>query len=169
MAWQRVKIPIRKKFKPEERRLIAQDIIDYIVNRTQKGLDKNENPFPGYSKEYTKSLNFKIAGKSKGNVNLTLTEEMLNSIKLLSHKRGQLLIGFDKSDSDLNGKAEGNIRGTYGQKTPIPGKKRDFLGIKQDKKKSIQDRYDSRFSDAASIAERARRLRDNITSEDGES
>lgn len=159
MAWQRIKIPIRKKFKPQERELIAQEVIDYIVNRTKEGRDKRENPFPSYSKEYVKSKDFKIAGKSKSNVNLTLSSEMLDSLQLLSHSRGEIVIGYDKSDSDLNGKVEGNIKGTYGSPTPRPGKKRDFLGIAADKKRAIEDQYDSSKVDRATILERIARLR----------
>lgn len=159
MAWQRIKIPIRKKFKPSERTVIGQEIVDYIVNRSKEGRDKKEKSFPGYSKSYVNSKNFSIAGKSKSNVNLTLSSEMLNSLKLLSHSKGEVVIGFDKSDSKLNGKAEGNILGTYGRKTPILGKKRDFLGITADKKKEIQDKYDSGKTDRATILERLARLR----------
>lgn len=159
MAWQRIKIPIRKKFKPQERELIAQEVIDYIVNRTKSGKDKKENPFPGYSKSYIQSDDFKIAGKSRSRVDLTLTSEMLDSLKLLSHKPGELTIGYDKSDSKLNGKVEGNIKGTYGNPTPLRGKKRDFLGITAKKKAQIQDQYDASKVDRATIQERIARLR----------
>lgn len=159
MAWQRIKIPIRKKFKPQERELIAQEVIDYIVNRTKSGRDKNENPFPGYSKEYVNSKDFQIAGKSRGKVDLTLTSEMLDSLKLLSHRPGEIVIGYDKDDSELNGKVEGNIKGTYGNPTPLRGKKRDFLGITREKKVEIQNQYDSSKVDRATILERIARLR----------
>lgn len=159
MPQQKIKIPIRKKFKPQERELIAQEIIDYIVNRTKKGKDKNENDFPGYSKEYINSKDFSIAGKSRANVNLTLTSEMLDSLKLLRHSPGEIVIGYDKGDTELNGKVEGNIKGTYGQSTPRRGKKRDFLGITRDKRVEIQNQYDTSKVDRATIMERIARLK----------
>lgn len=159
MPQQKIKIPIRKKFKPQERELIAQEVIDYIVNRTKEGRDKNENPFPGYSKKYINSKDFSIAGKSRSPVDLTLTGEMLDSLKLLRHSPGEIVIGYDKGDTELNGKVEGNIKGTYGNSTPLRGKKRDFLGITRKKRIEIQDQYDVSKVDRATILERIARLR----------
>lgn len=139
--WQRVAINIPKRFGPTERMAIAQEIIDYIVQRSKSGKDIDGNRFPGYSKEYVKSLNFKIAGKSKGSVDLTLSGEMLDSIKLLSESSGKVLIGFDRGDSELNGKAEGNQLGTYGRSSPDRKKARPFLGISQEDLKKILSRY----------------------------
>lgn len=107
-------------------------MIEHIYDRTNRGLDKKGNPFPGYSKDYIKSLDFKNAGKSKGRVDLQLSGDMLAAMKLINHKNGKLTIGFERG-SEENAKAEGNILGTYGQQSPIKGKKRDFLGI-EDKK-----------------------------------
>lgn len=160
--WQRIKIPIRKKFKPKERLLIGQEIVDYIVNRTKEGKDKKDRPWSGaaakYSKSYQNSFEFKVGGKSKNRVNLTLSNEMLNSLKVLKTSKGEITIGFDRSDTENNAKAEGNIRGTYGQKTPIRGKKRDFLGITEKAKVEIQDKYDDTKTDRSVIAERIARL-----------
>lgn len=66
---------------------------------------------------------------------------MLNSIELLKHKNGEIVIGFDKGDKELNSKAEGNIKGTYGTDRPNPKKARDFLGIKASDLKNILDKY----------------------------
>lgn len=131
MAWIRKKIKIRSDYTKEQREVIGQEIVDFIVKRSKQGRDKNNDRFPGYSKSYTNSKDFKIAGKSKGNVNLTLSDEMLNSLKVLSTRKGEITIGYDRNDNRNNAVAEGNIKGTYGQKTPIRGKKRDFLGIKK--------------------------------------
>lgn len=140
MAWIRKKIKIRKSAGPAERELIAGEIIDFIVSRTKSGKKiDGESSFPGYSDSYKNSKKFKSAGKSKNLVNLTLSNEMLQALTLLNHKKGEVTIGFKKGDDRNNGVAEGNIKGTYGQKTPIRGKKRDFLGIKASDKKKIQD------------------------------
>lgn len=140
MAWIKTKIKIRKGYNKTQREIIAQEIIDHMIDRTQSGKNKNNDPFPSYSKSYKESKEFQIAGKSS-KVNLSLSEEMLNSIKLLSHSDGELTVGFDKNDSRNNGVAEGNIKGTYGNKSPLRGKKRDFLGITASDKKEIQDKY----------------------------
>lgn len=134
-------IEINKKYNKEQREVIAQDIIDFIVKRSLKGKKPNGQNYPKYSKEYVKSLDFKNAGKSKGKVNLRLSFEMLNSIVLRNERKGRLIIGMDKEDQRNIGKAEGNERGTYGQKSPIPGKARPFLDISNKDKKAILSKY----------------------------
>lgn len=103
-------------------------IIERIVERTDQGKDKNGRSFPGYSESYKKSLDFKIAGKSAGDINLQLSGDMLAAIKLLKANKGSLEIGFDRGTEE-NARADGNIRGTYGSDSPNPRKARDFLGI----------------------------------------
>lgn len=125
--WQRFTVELPKGYTPAEREVIAEEIIDYIRERTQKGLNKTNRDMPGYSPEYVKSLDFKIAGKSKDDVNLTLSGDMLGALTLLSDANGKLLIGFENGTAE-NAKADGNIRGTYGKPKPV-GPRRDFLGI----------------------------------------
>lgn len=85
------------------------------------------------------SLDFKIAGKSK-NVDLTLSGEMLQSIQLLNHKKGEITIGFDRGDKENNDKATGHITGFYGRSKVQ--KVRDFLGITEtDFKRKILSKY----------------------------
>lgn len=134
-----MKIEIPEELSPDQRIQLADDIIEYIVDRTKKGADKRNRPFPGYSKSYIDSLDFKIAGKSRSRIDLTLSGEMLADLTLLSHRKGQLLIGFENG-TESNAKADGNIRGTYGQSFST-GKKRDFLGITKGDLFSILDPY----------------------------
>ncbi len=167
MAWQKTTIKIKKDYSPAERIAIAEDIIEQIVKRTQKmNLDKNGQPFPKYSKNYKESLDFKIAGKSGGNVNLTLSGDMLTELDLISHRAGELLIGFENG-SEENAKAEGNIKGTYGQKHKIRGKKRDFLGITKTEKDNILKKYPLKDIEArkktVDIAEKARKIAEKAT------
>lgn len=136
-----VDINVDPTLEPEERELLAFEIIDHIINRSEKGLDKNGKPFPSYSKSYIESDEFKAFGKSPSKVNATLSGEMLNAMDLLSHKVGQIRIGYDPSDTMLIGKVEGNVLGTYGQKTPIKGKQRDFLGIRPAQVKELEANY----------------------------
>lgn len=124
---QKISLPIPPKTTKDEKIAIADAVIEFIRERTESGKDKNGKKFPAYSKEYVKSLDFKIAGKSKGNVNLTLSGDMLAALKLLSVKEDKIIIGYE-AGSDENDRAEGNILGSYGG-DPKQSKARDFLGI----------------------------------------
>lgn len=100
------------------------------MERTDQGKDKDGNDFAKYSEEYKNSMDFKNAGKSKNALpNLQLSGDMLAALKVLDSTRNYITVGFEKG-SDENGKADGNIRGTYGKPAPV-GPKRDFLGISE--------------------------------------
>lgn len=148
MAQQKIKIKIPKRFNPSEREAISQLARDFIVDRTREGKNIAGKPWPGkagkYSKAYIGSLDFKNAGKSKNRVDITLSGETLDALEDLGHKRGEFTIGYEKGDKELNAKVEGNRKGTYGQATPIPGKKRDFLGISRKQLKAITDQFPSK-------------------------
>jgi hypothetical protein len=142
MAQQKFKVKIPKEYNPSERLALATEIIDHIIERTKSGKDKRDKDFKGeYSDSYAKSLEFKLGRKSKENINLTLSGEMLNALTLLNHSSGELTIGIPKDDEVNNAKAEGNIKGTYGQKKPIKGKKRDFMGISKTALDDITEKY----------------------------
>lgn len=138
---QKFTVKVSKLYGDAERVAIGLDIIDHIIERSKSGKDKNNNPFPGYSKEYTKSFDFKLAGKSKSKVDLTLSGEMLSALEILDTKDGEITIGIPANDDFNNAKAEGNIKGTYGKDTPIRGKKRDFMGISQGDLSEIKGKY----------------------------
>lgn len=141
MTQQKVTIQINPKYSKKARLAIAKEVIDFIVERTRdKGLDKDNRKLAGYSKSYKKSLDFKIAGKNNNKVDLTLTGEMLDSLKLLKDSKGEIVIGYDKSEKELNGKVEGNRLGTYGNDKPV-AKPRDFLGITKKDLKEIEKQY----------------------------
>jgi len=125
--WAKVRIDLPEELGPEDREIVAEEVLSFIRKRTAKQLDKENNRFPRYTKEYTESLDFKNAGKSKGNVNLKLSGDMLAAMDLLSHRKGSILVGFENGTPE-NARADGNIRGTYGQ-SESTGKVRDFLGI----------------------------------------
>lgn len=151
--WMRVPIDIPKRFGPTERLAIAQEVIDFIVQRTRSGKAIDGSKFPGYSQSYSKSLNFKIAGKSKSNVDLTLSGDMLDSLRLISQKSGQIIVGYDRADSVNNGKAEGNQLGTYGQKKANTKKARPFLGISRDDLTNILEKYPDSKADSLTRAQ----------------
>jgi hypothetical protein len=137
-------VSIPAKYKPEHRKALAQDIINFIIDRTQKqNVDKNNRKFPKYSKEYMESIDFRVSGKKKGKVDLTLSGDMLSAIKLINDRPGELRIGIPSGDDEA-GKAEGNILGTYGQSRST-GKRRDFMGITQKDLNSLMKKFDSDF------------------------
>ena len=128
--WQKLDLEVPPEFTARQRKKVADLVIDHIIERTQKGYDKDGDKFPPYSEEYTKSLDFRIAGKSKSRVDLTLSGDMLASLELLDSNRGKIRIGFERG-SEENARADGNIRGSYGG-SPNPKRARDFLGIEPD-------------------------------------
>lgn len=129
-----------KGYKPVEREAIAIEVIDFIRERTKKGLDKDGNVFPKYTKGYENSLNFKIGGKSKGQTpDLTLSGDMLDSIKMLRNTP-EIEIGFAYGSFE-NAKADGNIRGTYGDSSAHPKRAKPFLGISQTELEKILKKY----------------------------
>jgi hypothetical protein len=132
MAWMKTKVAISPSLKPKDRVAISEAVIEYIKNRTLDGLDKNLEKFPNYTKNYAQ-----FKGVSVSDVDLVFSGDMLSDLKLLSHKSGELTIGFEKG-SKSNGKAEGNIKGTYGQPSPVQAP-RDFLGISDVEVESLLD------------------------------
>ena len=140
--WQKITVHVDKRYKPRERQAIGADIVELIIKRTLSGDDKNGDAFKPYSKGYTKSLDFKLAGKKVSPVNLKLSGDMLNSLEVLSHKSGEIVIGYDRKNKEMNGQVEGNRLGTYGKKK-VFGKKRDFLGI--DKKKELNKKILNKY------------------------
>ena len=143
----RIKFPekYKGKFNPEERKAIAEDIKEFIGDRTSAGKDVNNRKFPGYSKEYAKK-------KRSANVDLRLTGEMLKILEelgtLKTDRANEVTIGYERG-SRVEGKVEGNRKGTYGRSRPIPGKKRDFLGLTQKDLKEILDFHLKRKEDGA--------------------
>ena len=125
---QRVTINVPTKLTAKQRLALSAEIIDFIRKRSDKSLDKDNQKFAAYSKEYKQ-----FKGSSK--VDLKLSGDMLAAMYAIWNKPGKIRIGFDSGQE--NDRAEGNILGTYGQPTPIPGKKRDFLGIHPSDLKNI--------------------------------
>ncbi len=127
MAWQRIRIEIPENIEPAMREAIGNEMVRLMAEKARNGVGvryegdrARPKNFPAYSKKYAD-------WKGQDNVDLTLSGDMLDALKVLSHKKGSVLIGFD-SGSKENDKAEGNITGSYG-KSPNPRKARDFLGL----------------------------------------
>lgn len=95
------------------------------MERTDQGKDVDGKPFPKYSDAYKNSLDFKIAGKSS-KVDLQLSGDMLAALEIIKTDEDYVEIGI--KDSDVQGRAEGNIRGSYGKSRGNSSLARDFLG-----------------------------------------
>ncbi len=117
------RLTIPRDFDSEERQLVARMVIDFIQDRTDKGRDVNNNPFPGYSDDYIDSRDFQIAGKTK-RVNLQQTGDTIASIELLSHGVGFITIGFDSGSFE-------NDKAVWLQRSDN-GVSRKFLGLTND-------------------------------------
>jgi hypothetical protein len=129
MAWMKTKIELPEDFDlaKSEREEVAVRILEYIKERTLDGVGiKNGRRFnfPKYSDAYIKSAAFKEAGKSASEVNLKLSGEMLEEMRILSLRGNQILIGFENGTFS-NEKADGN------------SKKRPFLGINKSELQEI--------------------------------
>lgn len=124
---QKFKIKLPDWLDDDELEEAADDIIQYIIDRTQGGNGIRENgrrySFPEYSESYKKF-------KGGGRVDLTLNDEMLRAMELLDVKGRELEIGYE-SGSELNARAEGNQLGAYGGR-PNPKKARRFLGLNRE-------------------------------------
>ena len=107
----------------EQKKAFFELAVDAIVERTSSGKDINGNTFKPYTKEYAAKK-----GVTRGSVDLILTGEMLSSFQEGSSKDSVKIA----MESDVTGKAHGNITGSYG-KTPKKSRARDFFGFKNEK------------------------------------
>lgn len=105
--------------------LFGQRIVDEIVRRTRElNVDKNGKSLGTYSKEYKKSMVFQIYKDGQKKVDLTLTGEMLESLR---NNASAYTIVIDLEGDNNRGKAQGHITGKYGKFGK--SKPRDFLGL----------------------------------------
>ena len=143
MAWKKPKITkkeVSQKFNlgeyfgvdfgrdPDLKLEIGQAIIDKIIERTEDGQDISENDFKKYSKEYVESDEFKDFGKSKNEINMTLTGRMLDDIDIISESRNTIKIGFEDETETLK---------AFNHNTGDTVKKRKFFGIRSEDLKEI--------------------------------
>lgn len=136
MAWQKVRIPIPEGIDKETRLNIGEDIIEAILARCASGYGVTESgrryKLPGYSKSYAEF-------KGTNQVDLRLSSEMLEDLKVLSTSKSSILIGFENG-TETNARAEGNQLGSYGG-SPNSKKARRFLGVTKDELEAILSEY----------------------------
>jgi phage gpG-like protein len=111
---------------------IGQRAIELIRERTEQGLDKNGRPFAPYSDAYKDSLAFRAHGKSDGEVNMTLSGDMLGLLDIIEEGTTKLTFGWE--DELENAKAWNH---TTGDTVP----KRDFLGLTNDDINKLYDEF----------------------------
>ena len=127
---------------------IAQALIDKIVERTESGIAVTGKKLKApYSKAYTKTLEFKAAGKRKNKVNMTLTGDMLRSIDVIGDSANTITIGIDEEDEAA--KAFNHQVGDTVPKRPFFGlTNKDVDAVKKEFKadldKAFKKRGDSR-------------------------
>ena len=121
----------------DTRRLIAEDLIQKMIDRNDNNLGVNissgkevklKSP---YSKEYSESLTFKAHDKSRGDVNMKLTGSMRASIDLISDSSKKLKIGIDNEDTPK----------AFNHQTGDTVTKRPFFGVTKDDLNEIRDKY----------------------------
>ncbi|MCB0419928.1 MAG: hypothetical protein KDD61_02980 [Bdellovibrionales bacterium] len=150
------KIKISSRYSEDEKLAIADEILEYIRERSRRGNGPGDKKWSGdagvYTKSYQNSLEFKAAGKKKGKVNQTLSGDMLVEMDVLKISKDEISYGFS-TDSEQYGKAEGNILGTYGKQKANSKKARDFLYLTNDEIRSILSNYPLRGEDAKTTRE----------------
>lgn len=135
MANLKTTIKIPTGLSRERKEQLAQDILSAIVLNAKLGYDKDGNRFTKYTKDYATEK-----GVGVRDVDLTLSGEMLDALKVIKIGRDYIDVGYD-GRTKVSGKAEGNILGSYGR-TPNPDKARDFLGLPEKAIKLIMQGYE---------------------------
>lgn len=121
------------QYAPEVKESIAQDIIDLILGRTEQGYDRDYKKLKSpYSDSYAKSLAFKVAGKSKNEVNMKLFGDMLGSLDLIKETRTKITIGFRDQDQ---------IPKAYNHNVGDTLPKRPFFGVSNSDIEEIVEPY----------------------------
>lgn len=150
----KITIPTPDYLPDDVKKVLAEQVIEFIVERTQSGQNVYGRNWSGKAGRYTKAY-----AKEKGYsspVDLTKAGSMMSALKYFkSQSKGdQITIGYTKGTKNER-KAEGNILGTYGNKPT--GRARPFLDIL---KKDFTKIYMKLLEDAESLDEELERDQD---------
>jgi phage gpG-like protein len=123
-------LSIPSDFDASQRADLAERVMEFIRDRSKKGYNVRGNDWAGKAGQYTEEYAKKKGVSPGGPVDLALSHDMLDEMQYFPtlSPTGQITVGYKKGTS-IERKAEGNIKGTYGQPEPIPGKARPFLDI----------------------------------------
>lgn len=113
------------------RQKVGQAIIDKIRERCADNKYLN-NAKKTYSEMYAESIDFKAYGKSKNDVNMKLTGDMLGLMDIIDEKKNKIVLGWN--DSDDAAKAYNHITGDT-----VP--KRNFFGLPESDIKEIVNEF----------------------------
>lgn len=113
---------------------VGQEIIDRMIDRIKDGNSVHGKGFKSYDEDYIDSDEFKAYGKSRNNVNMRLTGDMLNLIDIKAVEGTTIVIGWN--DQESNDKAHGHMTGFQGK-----GTKREFFGANQKLLEEIRDEF----------------------------
>ena len=132
---------------------IGQDIVDFITKRSNdgKGIGGKKLKSP-YSKAYTKTTDFEVAGKSATDINMRLTGDMIDSIDVLDFDGQVLTVGIE---GDQAPKAHGHMTGKNGE---VPAMKREFFGLTEKELEGITKNYADRIEQLKDAPTRAEDL-----------
>lgn len=125
---QSVMITIPNGYDSETRMSIGTEIVNFIIARTDRGLDQYNRPFRNYSLGYSKSTEFKAAAKSRNSPNLRLSGELHSSLQVLGHGPGYIKIGFEPG-SEENDKAAWAASSDRGGREMLGIMPKDLQGI----------------------------------------
>lgn len=145
----KITIPIPDNLPPEVKDVLANQVIDFIKERTIAGQNVYGRKWGGKAGKYVKEYADKKGYASP--VDLELTGSMLEALTYFKGKsKGKkITIGFRKGTKQER-KAEGNILGSYGKPAKIYPKARPFLDIL---KKDFAEIYDQLLEDAEELEE----------------
>lgn len=113
---------------------IGQALIDRIIERTESNTSVTGGKLKAYSKEYIASDEFKAFDKSAGDVNMTLTGNMLGTLDIVDITGSKIKLGWD--DATENAKAYNH---NVGDTVP----KRAFFGLTKTEINSIKKEFES--------------------------
>lgn len=125
------KVPDNSAF----RQSVGQEILDIIRKRA----DQNKYLGPAkktYSDEYSESLEFEVSGKSKGDVNLRLTGDMMRFMDIIKEDNKSIRIGWE--DGEDAAKATNH---NFGITVP----RREFLGLTRAEVDKIRSKYSNQI------------------------
>lgn len=127
------------------RRLIAEDLIQSIINRSTDGIgvtkSGSEYKLPKYSKDYIDSLEFKAYGKTPSEINLQLTGTMLDSIEVLESTPDKIKIGIVGEEAPK----------AYNHQTGDTVPKRSFIGATKEDLSKLKSEYSDEIGPKSAI------------------
>lgn len=133
---------------------LAQGILDYMVQRSSDGLGLGRKELKSpYTDSYAESGPFKAAGKSKSQVNMRLSSDMIRSMDLLEEEGSVITYGIDNPDEAI--KAYAHQTGFKGHPTIPNGKyKREWFGVtKEEIKKHVLPEFQKDLSGSTKLKE----------------